>query len=365
MRIAILEHAGASTSATGVRGEAMASFLRGVGHDVDVIAPTPEDMRVVARTRSGLRARVARRLRGRATLPHQWELVADRLEPRLRRDRYDAVIARSQEVACVLPRKVAPVAIYDMANIGFLEEYYTWGPNFDEVEATWALECRVLQSVDYILSPHRLLTEYFLAQVDRTGTLAPKTITVRLGTTPAARFATYEQPPKIVYAGSYYCIQDPWLLAELTRDSRFEIHCYGGRDPNRPFLPARLAYHGFAPRVDFLADFQFGLITVSRDRLRQHSPASKFPYYLAHGLPVLFPEWMQEGYDYPQCAIPYNERTFSSQVASAADRARWQEMSEAARCLGRQLHWDIVLRPLADLLQSHPRTGLETGTDAR
>jgi hypothetical protein len=157
-----------------------------------------------------------------------------------------------------------------------------------------------------------------------------------------------------VYAGSYYYIQDPYLLAQLSRVSPYPIDCYGPEDPNRKFLPAALGYKGYGAGLGFLADYQFGLITVSRDALRQHSPATKFPYYFAHGLPVLFPEWMKEGFEYADCAVPYNEQAFAEVVRSLGE-ATWRRMSEAAKALAARLSWDNVLRPLGDLLKRGTR----------
>ena len=349
-RVAILEHAPRASSATGVRGRAIADFLSRRGHTVEIIAPSEPEMQALARKRTAMRTRIVRRLARRRALPHMWDLVADSLVSRVRTGRYDIVIARGQDVGTVLTRGIEGVAIYDMANIGFLEEYHAWGANLDDVEDTYRREVRLLDSADVILSPHSALTEYFTSHFDERLNLAAKTRTVRLGAEPAGRTATYANPPRIVYAGSYYYIQDPYLLSELTRISRVPIDCYGFRNPNRSFLPAPLAYFGFQETTDFLADYQFGLITVSRDALRKHSPATKFPYYFMHGLPVLFPEWMMEGHDYPDCAVPYNETNFVEQVACASAPMRWRAMNVAALARARTLTWDQVLQPLTEIV---------------
>jgi hypothetical protein len=349
-RVAILEHAPAATSATGVRGRAIAEFLRRRGHTVEIIAPTEAEMCGLARKRTAVRTRIVRRLARRRALPHMWDLVADSLMSRVRSGRYDIVIARSQDVGTVLTRGIDGLAVYDMANVGFLEEYHAWGANLDDVEDTYRREVRLLESADVILSPHSALTEYFTRHFDERLNLAAKTRTLRLGAEPAARTASFSNPPRIVYAGSYYYIQDPYLLSELTKISPIPIDCYGFRNPNRSFLPAPLAYFGFQTTIDFLADYQFGLITVSRDALRKHSPATKFPYYFMHGLPVLFPEWMLEGYDYPDCAVPYNEGNFVEQVSGASNPMRWRAMNVAALARARTLTWDQVLQPLEEIV---------------
>src|SRR5262249_6957310 len=136
-RVAILEHAGSAASATGVRGRAIGEFLRARGHAVDVLAPTEAEMASFRRACISVRARVLRRLNRRPTLPHLWDVVADWLEPIVRRGRYDVLIARSQEVGGVFARGIPGVKIYDMANLGFLEEYHGWGANVRQVEETY------------------------------------------------------------------------------------------------------------------------------------------------------------------------------------------------------------------------------------
>lgn len=352
MHIAILEFNQDQKSATGVRGRAMRDYLIKEGHSVEILSPSPEKIEQFHRDRYGLTARIKRRISGRPTLPHLWDFIADQLEPQIQRGRYDVVIGRGQDVAYVLTRITGCIRILDMANILFLEGYYAWGANLAEVEETFEKEMRVFNEVDYILSPHEILTGYFLQQFNNGGNYELKVVTVRLGCELPNRTAQYAFPPRIAYAGSYYYIQDPYLLSYLTKISPYPIECYGPKDPNRKFLPARLNYRGYAQTTDFLADYQFGIITVSRDALRQHSPATKFPYYFAHGLPVLFPEWMKEGHGYRACAIPYNEDNFADQLRKMSEPEIWNGMSIAARELAESLQWDLTLQPLGDLLQS-------------
>lgn len=352
MRVAILEFNQDQKSATGVRGAAMRDYLVLQGHAVDILSPPPEKIEQFHRDRFGIKARLRRRLFNLPTLPHLWDFIADQLEPQIHRGSYDVVIGRGQDVGYVLTRiKTGSIRILDMANILFLEGYYAWGANLVEVEETYEKEMHVFNSVDYILSPHEILTKYFLQQFDKNRSIESKIITVRLGCDLPDRIARYSFPPRIAYAGSYYYIQDPYLLSYLTKISPFAIDCFGPKDPNRKFLPARLNYQGYAQTTNFLADYQYGIITVSRDALRQHSPATKFPYYFSYGLPVLFPEWMKEGYDYGKCAIPYSEDNFVDQLKRVTEREIWSEMSVAARKLAESLKWDLTLKPLGDLLQ--------------
>jgi hypothetical protein len=363
MKVAILEYSQDQKSATGVRGRAIKDYLEKIGHFVEILTPRPERIEWFNRERYAVASRLKRRLLRRKTLPHLWDFVADELESPIRRGQFDVIIGRGPETGYALTRPLEGLKIFDMLNIVFLENYYAWNADLNEVEETFEKEKRIFESVDYILSTHDLQTEYFLQHFDGKKRLTDKVVTVRLGCDPVSRYAEFSQAPRIVYAGSYYFIQDPYLLAYLTKITPFAIDCYGPKDPNRTFFPAPLNYKGYASAIDFLADYQLGIITVSRDTLRQYSPATKFPYYFAHGLPVLFPDWMKEGYTYPQCAIPFNEENFVAQAKSAVEPATWQRMSEAAKCLANQLQWTNVLTPLGELIAAERQQGQQKRDD--
>lgn len=350
MKIAILESSDEQKSATGVRGRAIKNYLENSGHQVEVLAPSAEAVQRFQRRRYALTARIKRRLLRRQTLAHLWDFLADQLEPQIRRGGFDAVIGRGQEMAYVLTRPFDCLKILDMANILFLEAYYVWGPNLAEVEETFEKEMSIFNSVDYIFCHHDLLRQFLIRQFDKEGNFSAKAITARMGCEPSSLQAQYSEHPRMIYAGSYYYIQDPYLLASLAKISPYPIDCFGPSDPNRLFLPTPLNYKGYAEGTDFLADYQVGLITVSRDLLRQNSPSTKFAYYFACGLPVLFPEWMKEGYTYPDCAIAYNEENFIEQVYAALEPTVWQRMSAAALATAHQLTWEKVLQPVGDLL---------------
>lgn len=366
MKLAILEYNVKSLSGTGVRGSALRTYFEGLGWRVSVLEPGLENIRRFERQRYSMLARVRGRLTRRATLEHLWDHIADLLEPQLRTGDYDAVVARGQVVAGVLPRLKSKgcLRILDLANVMYLEEYYTWGPNLDEVEETHRKEWEIFEASDLILSPHDVFSNYLLSEFDRDGVLARRLLTVRLGCEPPSRVATYSDSPRIVYAGSYYYIQDPIFLSTVAARSPAPVDCFGPSDPNRAFLPARLNYKGYAMDPDFLADYQVGLITVSRDRLRQFSPSTKFAYYFSFGLPVLFPEWMREGYCYPNCAVPYSEENFADQFRAISGKEVWNRMSAAALDEASHLTWAQVLRPLAVAL-SEARAGTTAGASGR
>jgi hypothetical protein len=352
MRIALLEMYAGDPMSTGERCRALVRFLAAKGHEVDVLAPSPERLNDFHRFRFSVWSRLKRRALGRRRLPHLWDYVADEMEPRVRSGGYDVVMARLQPVAYTLTRLDGCLRIFDCANIGFLESYHGWNADMSEIEIEYEKEMAIFRSADHVFLHHEILTRFFRTHVFDDD----KVRTVRMGCYPATRTASFSRAPRIVYAGSYEYIQDPYLLSLLTKASPYPIECYGKKDPNYPFLPARLAYKGYAPEMSFLADYHVGLITVSRDRLRRHSPSTKFAYYFAHGLPVLFPEWMKEGYTY-EAAVPYTEENFVEQARSVCESEdTWRRLSEAAIAIGRELDWEKTLAPLEQLLQAERET---------
>jgi glycosyltransferase involved in cell wall biosynthesis len=347
MRVALLEMHAEDPMATGQRGRAIAGFLRRRGHEVEVLAPDPWRLRDFSRFRFSLLSRLRRRVSGRRSLPHLWEYVADEMEARVRAGAYDAVIARAHPVSYVLTRGLACRKVVDVANVGYLELYYSGGADPAEVEETHRRELDVYRAADAVLLPNAGLASFFRRYVLDSA----KVISVRLGCDPAAARAEFSPTPRIVYAGSYYYFQDPLLMARLVARSPYPIHFYGKADPNRTFLPSRLDYRGYEPTLDFLAGYQIGLVTVSQDWLRRHSPATKVPSYFAHGLPVLFPRWMEEGYEYP-AAVAYDEDDFARQaVQIASDPAIWSDLGRQALETAAGLRWDDVLQPLLGVLK--------------
>jgi glycosyl transferase family 4 len=351
VRIALLELLADDKTATGERGRALRRYLDGQGHEVTVLSPDRRRLDDFPRLRYSLRSRLRRRALRLRSLPHLWDYIADEIEPRVRGTPFDVVIARGQTMGGVFTRGVPGLKVLDMANIAFLEMYHASGADALEVQATYEREQQIYASADWILAHHEILAEFFRRNVFD----SPKVRTVRMGADAAQETASFASPPRIVYAGSYEYIQDPYLLSLLSRASPLPIDCYGSKDPNRTYLPHPLAYKGYEPSTRFLADYQLGLITVSQDRLRRHSPSTKFAYYFARGLPVLFPEWMLEGFTY-DAAVPYDEGNFSRVVAeTASDRARWESLSARALQTAASLSWDAVLAPLGSLLRETPR----------
>jgi hypothetical protein len=72
--------------------------------------------------------------------------------------------------------------------------------------------------------------------------------------------------------------------------------------------------------------------------------------YLAYGLPVLSPDWMQYSHELKGC-LPYNEYNFVDLVDEYSEKDRWEKLSEDAIEQARELDWRITLKPLEKLIE--------------
>lgn len=165
------------------------------------------------------------------------------------------------------------------------------------------------------------------------------------GCTPSAERARFARPPRVAYLGSLsgQFINLP-LLSRLSRLYPY-IDVYGGPPPD-PSLG--LNYCGYAS-PELLRDYQFGLITCTRDALREEGFSAKHMQYLEYGLPVLVPAWRRH-LDLLRGSVPYTEEDFATRIGALSDEAQWQSVSDEAYEQARRLDWNRTLEPLRRLL---------------
>ncbi|MFJ3669981.1 hypothetical protein ACIPSE_26355 [Streptomyces sp. NPDC090106] len=353
--------------ANSVKPLAIQTYLRERGHDVDLV-----DTNYLARA-SGRPGSLGRMLPGslrpaRLTLyandvaskllTRRWGfgrrhlsyyvLMADH---RLRRrilagqlglDDYDVVICETPYDSGVLATPTTARTLYDCPN-PWADEVHCEGRLTERQHRRFRRwETGFLEDREHLSFSWESYARY---AVERYGLSGDNFLQLNWGCTPSGQRAAFADPPRVAYLGSLSSqFIDLPLLARLSR--RYpHLHVYGGPPPD-PALG--LDYRGYAS-AEVLRDYQFGLITCTRDLLRQEGFSAKHLHYLAHGLPVLVPGWRRH-LDLLRGSVPYTEDTFASVVEELSDPARWRRASATAYEQARRLDWNRTLEPLGELL---------------
>ena len=158
----------------------------------------------------------------------------------------------------------------------------------------------------------------------------------------------FSQSPKIVYLGilNFEWANSP-LLKKIQQSSQFPVDIYSYETPNDSDIKTK----GYMKNLNDLSQYQFGLITITDDLLRNHGFSAKYLSYLEYGLPVLCPEWRRDKLLEP-ATIYYNEKNFNQQIKKYFQEKLWTKKHLAALKLSRQLNWQKNLQPLLSSLST-------------
>jgi hypothetical protein len=246
------------------------------------------------------------------------------------------------DASFVLHRRVAGTQILDLP-VPFAEERYFAG-DLDEkgFDRLHHLEAEIYRSADH-LSFHWHTYSEFVQEHKYTGT---NWLALSYGTTVKSVRATHAHEPRIVFLG---LLRGEWVnlpLLERLCALYPAIDVYGGPEPTGGL---RRNYRGYAPSLDVLADYQFGLTTISDDPLRRRSFSSKHLEYISYGLPVLTPAWRQDELLEPS-SIYFTEETFVDQIVATNRPDTWKSMSDSSLDLAATLTWERALRPLGAIV---------------
>jgi hypothetical protein len=272
---------------------------------------------------------------------HRW---ADVIQHRvLDGNRFDAVICFSFPHAYVLTRDLPCVKIYDCPTpaVDELELGGEYPPQV--IAALREAELEIYRSADHVLFHWDTYREYVRRYVYD----GPNLVTMAYGCHPKGRRAAFATPPRGVYLGylgGYWANLD--LLADLSSSGACEVDVYGFPPPRQRL---GLRYQGVARDTSLLADYQLGLVTCSKDRLRRHGFSAKHLEYLSYGLPVLVPSW-REHLDLLRGSVPYDEATYPDVVASLSDEDEWCRMSDLAYEQSKVYSWDRTLEGLEGMI---------------
>ena len=222
------------------------------------------------------------------------------------------------------------------------ELYYSNMITGDKHEKLRELETRIFKSCTYLSFHWHTLANYVKKyyKYDKDNIFI-----MNFGTEEASRKAEYNEKLKIIFLGYLggHWVNFP-LLSRLSKI--YPIDVYGSPAPDPKY---QLNYKGYAPS-EVLSEYQFGLITITQDTLRREGGFSaKHLDYLAHGLPVLIPEWREYAKDLKGTVL-FNENNFLNQIKYYSQREEWEFLSKEALKQARELTWENTFRVLDDIL---------------
>jgi hypothetical protein len=134
------------------------------------------------------------------------------------------------------------------------------------------------------------------------------------------------------------------LLKQIQTNSPTDIYSY-----ERPNLKHNIKTLGYLKDLSKLSQYQFGLITISKDKLRSNSFSAKHLIYISYGLPVLCPEWRQDPL-LKSATIYYNENNFEKQLKKYSQQKFWNKKHQAALKLAEKLNWNQTLLPILQII---------------
>lgn len=256
----------------------------------------------------------------------------------------DLIICESNvDIGFVLLDRVADVQILDLP-CPLAEELY-YGNSIDEVsyEKYKALEVAAYEKADALSFHWHTYADY----VKKTKYNGDNFIDMGYGTDIKGKTATYSKRPQVIFLG---LLKGYWVnlpLLEALCEVYPNIDVYGGPKPPDG---SRINYKGYAPSLDVMAEYQFGLTTITGDELRKNSFSSKHLEYISYGLPVFTPSWRKDR-KLDDSSIYYDDvDDFVRQLQLYSSEPEWQKKHEAALSTANQTSWDRAFEALGELV---------------
>ncbi len=355
--------------ANGVKPAAVEAFLRAHGHDVEVVnsyylsraspkrgsllnkLPSP-NLRKLGVYLAEAGSIVTRRWEYGRTRLSYYLLVADYhlrrriLSAELPLDDFDLVICEHPQDAGLLTTKTSATTFYDCPD-PYADELYDEGKLTERQHRKFrVLETDLFESVDGLSFSWESYARYALEHYGISGRNLRQ---LNWGCEPAAERARFSSPPRVIYLGSLSSQYINLPLLSALGKLYPHIDVYGGPPPD-PALG--LNFLGWAPPT-ILREYQFGLITTSKDELRRDGFSAKHLDYIAYGLPVLVPAWRRH-LDLLRGSLPYEEDNFRDLIDAHSTEEAWTRASDEAYAQAQKLTWEQTLSPLEALLRELP-----------
>lgn len=256
----------------------------------------------------------------------------------------DVLICESEMDSYVLTKPMSCLKIFDCSTPWVDELFYSGDLSNFAYKLLRRLELEIYRKSSYVAFHWDNYTNYVKKYIYKGKNL----FILNWGCSPKEVKAKFKKTPRIVYLGK---LDGYWINLELlSRLSKiYEIDVYGAPEPPREL---GLNYKGYVPitETDVLAEYQFGLVTLSNDRLRAHGFSAKHLEYMSYGLPVLTPEWRKDP-RLEKYSILYNEKNFLQKIEEYSSKDKWQKLSNMCFDKTKDWDWEKVLKPLVEIIE--------------
>ncbi len=255
----------------------------------------------------------------------------------------DIVIGESLIDLFLFKENIPSKTFFDSPTPFSEEEYYGDLITTEQYKKLFKQELSIYNNVDYLSFHWKAYKDY----VEKNYNYSNKNLIVFDGGCDIQKTtAKFSSNPKIIYLGylgGYWINLD--LLSRLNSICP-NIEVYGMPMPDKNY---NLNYKGYS-KPHILPNYQFGLITITKDRLRREGYSAKHLEYLSYGLPVLVPDWRTSTKNIPG-TIHYNEDNFLEIIKEYSDKKKWEKVSKEALEYARTQTWDKTLKPLEEILK--------------
>jgi hypothetical protein len=274
-----------------------------------------------------------------AVLRLRGTFLGDTLRPR----HSDIIVCESGlDEGVFLEKRIARLQVLDLPS-PFVDELYYGGEISERARSRLhCLERYCFETADKISFHWPSYQEYVQEKIYD----GPNWFSCTYGVERKTKRARFSTTPKVIFLGNLggYWVNIP-LLEELCKIYP-AIDVWGGPRPGRR---SGLNYRGYAPTLDVMANYQFGLITITTDPLRTRGFSSKHLEYASYGLPVLTPEWQRDELLDPS-SIKFTAETFLSMLAHYSVKERWLQKSEQSLALADGLGWESAFSEFGAVL---------------
>lgn len=219
----------------------------------------------------------------------------------------------------------------------------------EEMELLAKYEKKVLENADVVTFAWPSIRNFLLKKYHPH---FKKVVEANWGCVSRDKVANPADETKIVFIGNtdnYWTASEE--LVELVKNSKYKIDIFG-KSKNKS-IQSLDSYLDYLPqdKIYKISNYQFGLITLSQDKLRKETFSAKHLFYFSFGLPVLCPEWRKDPLLAPG-TIYYRPENFDQVVAQYSQPDLWKKKHQAALEIASKSLWSNQLQPLVEEIQS-------------